>query len=138
MPPGGSPSQPAALQPSITNADARTKHTSETQNRNGAKAKRERLRAPLKHEQGKLERTMVPSPTCPSDSDRGDASAEHTLRREPIPTQATRRREPRTATNHHGSLSLTNVRIIAHVRTLERENREFHNENETQISGTNR
>jgi len=30
------------------------------------------------------------------------------------------------------------VRIIAHVRTLERENKEFRNENETQISGTNR
>src|SRR5262249_13592653 len=36
MSPRGSPSQPAALQPSTTNADTRTKHTSETQNRNGA------------------------------------------------------------------------------------------------------
>jgi hypothetical protein len=30
----------------------------------------------------------------PADSDRCDASAEHTLRRELIPTQATRRRYP--------------------------------------------
>jgi len=81
---------------------------------------------------------MAPWPACPSDSNRCDASAERALRRELIPTQATRRREPRAATNHRGSLSLTNVRIITHVRTLERENKEFRNENETQISGTNR
>src|SRR5215471_17283414 len=33
---------------------------------------------------------MAPWPACPSDCDRYDASAEHTLRRELIPTQATR------------------------------------------------
>ena len=37
---------------------------------------------------------MAPWPACPSDCDRYDASAEHTLRRELIPTQATRRRSP--------------------------------------------
>src|SRR5262249_18611014 len=58
----------------------------------------------LEHEQGKLERTMAPWPACPSDSDRCDANAEHTLRREPIPTQATRRRSPPRGHRKHGSL----------------------------------
>src|SRR5262249_25518866 len=41
---------------------------------------------------------MATWPACPSDSDRCDASAEHTLRRELIPTQATRRRFPTPCT----------------------------------------
>jgi hypothetical protein len=69
----------------------RRRENETTQNRNARNLER---RWVLEHEQGKLERTMAPWPACPSDSDRCDASAEHTLRRELIPTQATRRRSP--------------------------------------------
>src|SRR5262249_16264532 len=37
---------------------------------------------------------MASRSACPNDSDDCAPSAEHTLRREPIPTQATRRRSP--------------------------------------------